>query len=304
MNATPLFGISIDPNIDLLHETFRQAQVADRIGLDLVNSQDHPYNFKHLDAWTLVTALAARTERIHVGTNVANLPLRPPVMLAKAAASLDVISGGRVELGIGAGAFWQGVVAFGGEERTPGEAVAQFREALTILRGMWDNAGGTFQFSGRYYQVPGARPGPRPAHRIRIWTGALGPKMLRLTGELADGVIVSTSYVKPNQLPALNASLDEGAAAAGRPLDAVRRAYNLMGIVMPAGTQGPGWMEAQGAIVGSPQQWIDIMLGFYTQHRIDTFILWAGGDEDSVTQIERFGQEIAPKVREALGVGA
>src|SRR6476661_5587638 len=113
------FGIFPSPDADRLHETLAMAEAADVGGLDLVTIQDHPYQAKHLDSWTLLSVIAARTTAIRVAPNVANLPLRPPVVLARVAATLDLLSSGRVELGLGAGAFWDAVVAAGGPRRTP-----------------------------------------------------------------------------------------------------------------------------------------------------------------------------------------
>src|SRR5688500_5234024 len=96
-------------------------------GFDYVSVQDHPYNPGFYETWTLLTWIAATTERVKLYPNVANLPLRPPAMLAKAAASLDLLSGGRVELGLGAGAFWDPIAAMGGPRRAPGEALAAWR---------------------------------------------------------------------------------------------------------------------------------------------------------------------------------
>lgn len=101
----PIFGANIDPSTDDTQEPFRRDQIADRLGLELITVQDHPYNRHHLDTGTLVTALALQTEKVHVGTNMICTPLRPPVMLAKMAASLDLLSNGRLELGLGAGAY-------------------------------------------------------------------------------------------------------------------------------------------------------------------------------------------------------
>jgi alkanesulfonate monooxygenase SsuD/methylene tetrahydromethanopterin reductase-like flavin-dependent oxidoreductase (luciferase family) len=81
------------------------AVLSERVGLDLVTFQDHPYQAAFHDTWTLLTWVAARTERIQLSGNVLNLPLRPPAVLARAAASLDLLSGGRVGLGLGAGGF-------------------------------------------------------------------------------------------------------------------------------------------------------------------------------------------------------
>ena len=125
----------------------RIARVADETGLDLVAIQDHPYQRAFLDTWTLLASLAPRTERVRFFPDVANLPLRPPAMLAKAAATLDVLSDGRVELGLGAGAFWEGIRALGGPTRNPGEAVAALEEAIQVIRLIWSGRRGV-RFAG------------------------------------------------------------------------------------------------------------------------------------------------------------
>src|SRR3954471_24656756 len=128
------FGIFPSPDATAAERTLELAQLAEVTGLDLVSVQDHPYQAKHLDTWTLLSVIAARTSAIRVAPNVATLPLRPPVVLARAAATLDVLSGGRVELGLGAGAFWEAIAAAGGPRRTPGEAVDALVEAIGIIR--------------------------------------------------------------------------------------------------------------------------------------------------------------------------
>src|SRR3989442_1444521 len=116
------FGFFPTPNAnDPLIET---ALHVERLGLDYIGIQDHPYQRRFVDTWTLLSMIAARTTRISVFPDVASLPLRPPAVLAKAAASLDVLSGGRVELGLGAGGFWDAIEAYGGPRRSPGEALA------------------------------------------------------------------------------------------------------------------------------------------------------------------------------------
>jgi alkanesulfonate monooxygenase SsuD/methylene tetrahydromethanopterin reductase-like flavin-dependent oxidoreductase (luciferase family) len=99
-----LFGLNVDPSAENRELAFDLATLADRTGIDVVASQDHPYHRRHLDTWTLLTALAISTSRVKVLTNVANLPLRPPSVLAKSAASLALLTGGRVILGLGASA--------------------------------------------------------------------------------------------------------------------------------------------------------------------------------------------------------
>ncbi len=105
------FGASVAPLADPPDFAKRVVVAADRAGLDLVGIQDHPYQRRFLDTWTLISTLVSVTEQVRFFPDVANLPLRPPALLAKAAASLDVLSGGRVEMGLGAGAFWDAVAA-------------------------------------------------------------------------------------------------------------------------------------------------------------------------------------------------
>src|SRR5579864_6898163 len=97
------FGVFLIPQAADTERLLRLAVLADELGFDLIGIQDHPYQRLFLETWTLLTAIAMRTRKISVFPDVANLPLRPPAVLAKAAASLDILSGGRVELGLGAG---------------------------------------------------------------------------------------------------------------------------------------------------------------------------------------------------------
>jgi len=89
------FGVFITPVAQPEH-SLAVAVLADELGFDLIGLQDHPYQSRFLDAWTLLTAMAMKTRRIAVFPDVANVPLRPPAVLAKAAASLDLLTGGRV----------------------------------------------------------------------------------------------------------------------------------------------------------------------------------------------------------------
>ena len=109
--------------------------------------------------------------------NVANLPLRPPAVLARSVASLDILSGGRVELGLGAGAFWDAIEAIGGPRRTPREAVDALEEAIGVIRALW-TPGRTPRIDGEHYRLHGAKPGPFPVHPVGIWLGAYKPRML------------------------------------------------------------------------------------------------------------------------------
>jgi len=136
-----LFGTFITPAVQPVMHAVDLAIVADRAGLDLATFPDHPYQPRSHDTWTLLSYVASRTERIHVSGNVLNLPLRQPAAPARSAASLDLLSGGRFELGIGAGFFWDAVEAMGARRLTAGQAVVALEEAIQIIRGIWGPRG-------------------------------------------------------------------------------------------------------------------------------------------------------------------
>jgi alkanesulfonate monooxygenase SsuD/methylene tetrahydromethanopterin reductase-like flavin-dependent oxidoreductase (luciferase family) len=299
MNPPPLFGLSIDPSSADPQEPFRRARLADEGGLDLVTLMDHPYNARLLETWTLLTALGSATEHVHLATNVLNLPLRPPAMIAKMAATLDVLTGGRLELGLGAGGVWDAIEAYGGQRRTPGEAFLAYRDALHILRGLWNSDGQRFTYEGEFYQVRNARFGPAPAHPIRIWVGAYGPRMLKLTGEVADGLLISHNHATPDRLPQLNAWIDEGARQAGRSPSEVRRGYNLMGVIHTPLSDTLNTGLGPEYIQGSPADWVERLSGFYREARQDTLIFWpVAGNQ--FPQIETYVREVVPALKEAL----
>src|SRR3982074_2704325 len=131
------FGVFLTPQAAQVDHTLALSALADELGFDLIGVQDHTYQWRFVDTWTLLTAIAMRTKKIQVFPDAANVPLRPPARLARAAATLDLLAGGRVELGLGAGGFWEAIKAVGGPVRTPGESVAALEEAIHVIRLMW-----------------------------------------------------------------------------------------------------------------------------------------------------------------------
>ena len=275
-------GIFVVPDATEPRSTIEQIITADRVGLDIVGVQDHPYQRRFFDTWTLLAYAAGRTERTRFVPDVLNLPLRLPTLLAKAVASLDVLSGGRVELGIGAGAFWDGVDAMGGPRRSAKESVDALEEALLIIRSFLA-ADRSVDFEGRYYRAKGARPGPPPAHAVGIWLGAYGPRMLRLTGRLADGWLPSLGerFLSSADVPARHAAIDEAARAAGRDPGQIERAVNVM------------------ALEGEPGGWVDQLLRIVTELRFTTLLISVPAD-DPIGFVVRLGEEVAPRVREQV----
>ena len=214
------------PQAEPAGRTVEVALAAEAAGVDYVTVQDHPYQRRFDETWTLLTWIAARTTRVTVLPNVASLPLRQPAVLAKAAATLDRLSGGRVELGLGAGAFWDAIAAMGGPRRAPGESLAALREAIAVIRAMWSDER-TPRVPGEHYALSGIHPGPRPAHPIGIWLGVYGPRALSLLGEVADGWSISTGRVADADLAGLHARIDDAASAAGRDPAAITRMANV-----------------------------------------------------------------------------
>ncbi|RKS76886.1 luciferase-like monooxygenase [Actinomadura pelletieri DSM 43383] len=278
------FGYFLVPDAD--DPLLDTARAADRAGLDLIGVQDHPYQRRYVDTWTLLSMIAAVTTRVRVFPDVASLPFRPPAVLAKAAASLDVLSGGRAELGLGAGAFWDAIEAFGGPRRTGRDAADALEEAVTVIRKVWSGER-NLRFDGDHYRLKGAKAGPVPAHRMELWLGVGGPRGLALTGRAADGWLPSTPWAGPERLPELHARIDEAAVSAGRDPAEIRRLYNINGTI----TDG----ASEGFLRGPVSQWTDELTDLAVGSGMDTFILWAEGDPE--TQIRRFAEEIAPAVR-------
>ncbi len=283
------FGYFLTPDAASYPRLIEQARLADELGLDLIGVQDHPYQRRFLDTWTLLTSIAVQTTHVRLFPDVANLPLRQPAIMAKTAASLDVMTGGRVELGLGAGSFWDAVVAMGGPRREPRDAVAAVEEAITVVRLMWRDQGAA-RFTGRFYTLAGVRPGPLPAHPIGIWIGALGPKMLDLTGRLADGWVPSSPYAPPDALPEMQRRIDAAAASAGRDPAAIQRLYNVAGRI----TDGP----SSGFLDGPVDRWVDDLARLTLEVGMDTYLLMAA--EPIETQLRRFALEVAPRVREVV----
>ncbi|PJI93888.1 LLM class flavin-dependent oxidoreductase [Luteimicrobium subarcticum] len=290
------FGSFLTPRADAAEQVVDLAVASEEAGLDLVTFQDHPYQPSFLDTWTLLSYVAARTERVHLAPNVANLPLRQPAVLARSAASLDLLSGGRVELALGSGAFWDAIVAMGGQRLTPGQAVDALSEAIDVVRGIWD-AGErrALRVDGTYHQVAGAKRGPLPAHDIGLWLGAYKPRMLRLTGAKADGWLPSMGYLQPGDLDRGNAVIDEAADDAGRDPREIRRILNVSG-AFTGTTPPPGTPVDAGSIQGPVDWWVEALATLATEHGVATFVL---GSDDPRT-LATFGREVAPAVREEV----
>ena len=267
------FGTFITPSAARPQAPVQLARLSESLGYDLVTFQDHPYQPSFLDTWTVLSYAAAATERIQLAPNVLNLPLRPAPVTARAAASLDLLSGGRFALGLGAGAFWDAIESMGGRRLTPGQAVDALSEAIDVIRGIWAVGERSVLRGGEYYPVDGAKRGPAPAHDVPIWLGAYKPRMLGLTGRKADGWLPSLPHLKAGDLEAGNRRIDDAAASVGRDPREIRRLLNI------GGSEG-----------------VEQLTALALENGVSTFIVAS----DDPTALERFAHETLPAVRAAV----
>ena len=197
--ALPQFDFSVPGERPLRWETVRGwAGRAEDLGFDSVWLADHLFwdigryggragpQFAY-DPLVALAALGRVTRRVRLGTLVLNAPLRPPTVLAKALASLDVVAGGRLIVGLGAGNFEPEYRAAEVPFARPGVRLAQLGEALDVLRGMF--GGGPYTFEGEHYRAFEARCLPRPVQEPHppLWVGGRGDRLLDLVARKADG---------------------------------------------------------------------------------------------------------------------
>jgi F420-dependent oxidoreductase-like protein len=220
-------GIGVDQNLpwETLVDRWR---LVETLGFDSIWDFDHlnqpsrpegPY----LEAWTVLAGLAVHTRRVRMGVLVSCNTFRPPALLAKMALTVDHMSGGRLDVGLGAGWFVPEHDAFGIDFPRPGERVTRFREAVEIVDRLLRQERTTYE--GRYYRLRDAVCLPRPvqAPRPPLMLAGHGPRMLRIIAELGDGW---NSFGTPAEIRERNAILDEHCRAIGRdPGTLVRSLY-------------------------------------------------------------------------------
>lgn len=293
-----VFGFGAHSGIDEVPELLRMAQQADRDGLDVFSLSDHPYIGERLDAYAAVGFVLGATRRLAGFANVTNLPLRPAPMLARTAASLSALSGGRVVLGMGAGGVWDRICDMGVPRLSPGDAVDSFEEAIRLVK-MLCGGGPPVTYQGRHFQVNQIDPAPVAAPAV--WTGSVGRKSLAATGRVADGWIpghaadwLSQRYRTSRPV------IDEAAAAAGRDPREIRTIFNFPGRI----TDQPRTVtrDSDGRwIGGSARQWAEELTGAVLEHGAAGFVLFSpeGGTPDNVS-LTRWAREIVPAVREMI----
>src|ERR1700761_7772544 len=201
------------------------AREAEGFGFDFVSAADHPCGRDpSYETATLLTWIAAHTSRIKIASRVLAVPFRRPAMVAKLAASLDLLSGGRFILGLGAGYSDEEIAAVGGPALSPAEKIDGLAEAIQIIRAAWTQSG--YTQPGRQHSALDLEMEPRPAQPIPIWLGTFGPRALAVTGRLADGWIPSLGYRPVEEFTVMRRRIDVAAEAVGRRPEGIRSILN------------------------------------------------------------------------------
>lgn len=198
----------------------RAAQEIDALGFASIHTWDHYLAWPDpqesvLESWTTLAALAEVTRNVRIGPMVANNLNRHPGRLAKVAATLHEISGGRCDLALGSGSGGPEQESFGIKVGDAKERIDRLEEALQIIPALWK--GGPVTFHGRYYELNEALAMPAQNPPPRLIVAASRPRTARLAGQYADGINFTWFYRE--RIPALFAELDEGLSSSGRSRD-------------------------------------------------------------------------------------
>lgn len=282
------FGICTDQSMPF-EETVERWRMFERLGFDSVWDCDHfnqPSNptGPYFEGWTLLAAVAARTSRIRVGVLVTSNTFRHPALVAQQAVTVDHVSGGRLELGLGAGWFEAEHERFGIELPDPGERVDRFREAVEIVDSLLRNEKTTYR--GEHYQLDEAHVRPRPVQSPRppLTLGAHRSRMLRICAEYADAW---NSFGSIEQIAQRNRILDAHCAEIGRDPGEIRRSFY-------------GWASNM-TEQGLPDPWesasaFEDVVGRYRDAGIDEFIMdQPRPDQQAV--LEKVAGEVIPSLR-------
>jgi F420-dependent oxidoreductase-like protein len=312
-----LFGVHTGPQNCTLDDLRQVWQLADRSGFHWVSIWDHFYpamltpsdaQGSCFEAVSIMTALAAETKSVRVGSLVYCISYRHPAVLANAMVTVDHVSGGRMELGLGAG--WSQIEydAYGIPFLPIKDRLDQLEEGLQIVRSLFTQE--TTTFRGRHFTLTDARCEPKPLQKNpRLWVGGMGEKrLLRMTAEYADGWNVP--FISPQLFAQKNQVLTQWCEKLGRAPESILRTVNL-GLAIggnPAEAQKKrdglraqfgsalSFMEP-GMLIGTPQQVID-RIGEYARAGSEWIILALRAPFD-VEGLHVFVDEVMPRFRDS-----
>jgi alkanesulfonate monooxygenase SsuD/methylene tetrahydromethanopterin reductase-like flavin-dependent oxidoreductase (luciferase family) len=295
MNANIRFGVLTSPSVPW-EQMVERWQTIEALGFDSVWLPDHFVNLRQprtpqFEAWTLLPALATQTTRIRIGTLMSAIPFRNPAFLARQALTVDHLSQGRLELGLGTGASGKIDASYamtGIDDWSFSERVARFQEVVEIVDQLLCNEVSSYQ--GRFYQLKDTAMLPRPIQQPRppITIAAHGPKMLKIAASHGDAWSSMGGFnLSPEELLAVtcqrNSTLDEHCVEAGRDPSTLRRSLLL-------------WPPIREMVYQSVDAFMDIVAP-YIEGGIDEFVLAYPSKDEQLPIFERIASEGISKLR-------
>ena len=234
-------GVQIEPQFGFSYEAVRDiARAAHTSGFTRLWVSDHLFLNKDsvatdcLEAWTLLAALARDTEGIRIGPMVSAQSYRNPALLAKIAAGVDQMSGGRLEFGVGAG--WKDVEyrAYGYEFPEAGVRVTQLVETLEICTRLWTEERATYK--GKSYSIENAVCAPKPRQKpLPIWIGGTKPRVMRIAAKWAQWFNMSNPGTSPTErIREMKAGIGEACKAVGRDPSTLKTSLFVLAYVAPS----------------------------------------------------------------------
>lgn len=290
------------------------ALTAERRGYDSVWVYDHfhnvprPVNEAVFECWTTMAALAEATSTVRLGQMVSCAPYRNPGLVAKISSNVDVISGGRLDWGIGAGWYEHEFRGYGYEFLPAAQRIAVLRETVEIVKSMWTEAETTYD--GEYFTLQGGQCAPKPVQQPHppVWIGGGGEQLtLRLVAEHAD---CSNWGGKPHEWQHKAEVLKGHCAEVGRDYDTIRKTWHPSCVVrdteeeirteFDAGRVGSLWNEpydswVDGNLVGTPEQ-VAEKVKTYLDLGCTGFVTWFP-DFPSTRSLELFAEKVIPEFR-------
>lgn len=318
---TPIFGMfipqgwkmelaSIDGAQNQWNRAVEIAVRAEELGFDSLWVYDHFHNVPRpaqeavFECWTTIAAISQRTTRIRLGQMVGCNSYRNPGLLAKITSNIDVISGGRLEWGIGAGWYESEYKGYGFEFAKPSDRIGMLKETVEIVKSMWSQPETTYD--GKYYKLSRANCDPKPLQKPNppIWIGGGGEQLtLRVVAQHAD---VSNFGSSVEEFIAKREILKGHCAAIGRDEDTIRKTISSevfiretekevidAGCLSAWGGDPEQWRQK--ALVGTPEQ-VSVKIQKYLDAGCTGFIPWCP-DYPSTETMELFATKVIPNFR-------
>ena len=317
----PIFGVfipqgwkmelaGIDGAENKWNKAVEIAVKAEELGFDSIWVYDHFHNVPApaheavFECWTTMAAISQRTSRIRLGQMVGCNSYRNPGLLAKITSTIDVISGGRLDWGIGAGWYENEYRGYGFEFKKPSDRIGMLKETVEIVKSMWSNAETTYD--GKYYKLERANCDPKPLQKPLppVWIGGGGEKVtLRVVAEHADVSNFGSSveeFVRKREI------LKGHCAAIGRDEDTIRKTISSEVFIretekeiLEAGSKSLWGDSAESwrskALVGTPEQ-VSENIQRYLDAGCTGFIPWCP-DYPNTETIELFAKHVMPNFR-------